>query len=107
MGTGFLDLVVGIDFSDLGTGAGFWNFVAGTDFLGCGVSVGLDVPYGGIANRFSSWCPDIFSNMLQSGAKNIGKIVKLRKSCYHKQNIDRIYNEQLQCSCLQQLQTEN
>ena len=40
-----------------------------------------------------------------SFAKNIGKTVKLRKSCNRKQNINRIYYEKLHYNCLQKLQT--
>ena len=39
---------------------------------------------------------------LQSNAKNMEKIVKTRKSCHQKQNINRIYNEQMQAISLQQ-----
>ena len=47
-----------------------------------------------------------FQNInLQSCAKNTGKLRKLRKSCNRKRNINGIYNEKLNYSCLQQLPT--
>ena len=33
------------------------------------------------------------------------QLCKLRKNCHHKQNINRMLNEQLQYNCLQQLWT--
>ena len=42
---------------------------------------------------------------LQSCAKNIGKLRKLRKSRNHKLNINEIYNEKLRNNYLQQLPT--
>ena len=42
------------------------------------------------------------SNHLQ---KILEKLYKLRKSCHHKRNISRIYNEKLRYNCLQQLAT--
>ena len=37
--------------------------------------------------------------------KILEKLCELRKSCNHKRNINRIYNEKLHCNCLQQLPT--
>ena len=48
--------------------------------------------------RCSNWNPTII-------CKNIGKIVQVKKSCNHKRNINRIFNEKLHYSCLQQLPT--
>ena len=39
----------------------------------------------------------------QSFAKNIDKLLKLRKSCNHKRKINRIYNEKLNYNYFQQL----
>ena len=44
-----------------------------------------------------------FLKHLQSFAKILEKVHKLRKSCNHKRNINRVYNEKLHCTCLQQL----
>ena len=53
--------------------------------------------------RFSSYLIAIaIYNHLQ---KILEKLRKLRKSCNHKRNINRIYNEKLHINCLQQLPT--
>ena len=53
----------------------------------------LELTYGKLLNNFIC---------LQ---KILEKLRKLRKSCNHKQNINKIYNEKLHCNCLQQLPT--
>ena len=40
---------------------------------------------------------------LQSCAKNMGKLHRIRNSCHYKQNMNGTHNEQLQYNCLQQL----
>ena len=48
----------------------------------------------------------LFKLKVQSRAKNMRKLLKLRKSCNHKQSNNKIYYEQLQYKCLEQLPTK-